>query len=135
MPMVSSRLERPRKGSKWSQRLEAIDKCPKHQNTSTVDVLGRKISCNCGFHSSVVGQHAFHITNATIVIAMVLLYKNDTTPDVSINYWQMQYRHSQPEPSRPHGSPSTPTTPAPQSLAPISVPLVDPREVQLLSTT
>ena len=49
------RGERPRKGSKWHQKLEAIDKCPKHRNTSTVDVLGRKVSCNCGFHPSVVG--------------------------------------------------------------------------------
>ena len=52
------RVERPSKRFQMVmiKDLKPLTKLmPKAPNTSTVDVLERKISSNCGFHSQVVG--------------------------------------------------------------------------------
>lgn len=34
----------------WAKELAKIDGCPKHQNPSRVDALGKVIVCLCGYH-------------------------------------------------------------------------------------
>ena len=44
------RGQKPPKGSRWAKVLEAIVQCPKHCNASYVDIQGRQIACQCGYH-------------------------------------------------------------------------------------
>ena len=47
------RGQRPPKGSVWAFSLEKIEKCPRQNNASLMDPLGRCIECNCGYHRPV----------------------------------------------------------------------------------
>lgn len=44
------RGEKPQKNSHWAKELVKIDACPKHQNPSRMDALGKVIVCLCGYH-------------------------------------------------------------------------------------
>ncbi len=46
------RGQRPPKGSEAAKKLEKVERCPRHSNTSGVNLFGHKIVCVCGYHKS-----------------------------------------------------------------------------------
>lgn len=53
------RGERPPKSSVWSRVLDKIDKCPRHQSDSGLNLFGQAIECICGYHK--VGYCLFFV--------------------------------------------------------------------------
>ena len=48
---------KPPKDSLWARKIALVDRCPKHRNASSVDALGRRIECVCGYHAKKVQSH------------------------------------------------------------------------------
>ncbi|XP_033752725.1 uncharacterized protein LOC117336340 [Pecten maximus] len=41
---------------KWKDTIRKIDECPRHLKMQTVDLLGRRILCKCGYHKKNVAE-------------------------------------------------------------------------------
>lgn len=44
------RGQRPPKGSERAKKLEKVERCPRHLNTSCFNPFGQRIVCVCGYH-------------------------------------------------------------------------------------
>ena len=45
--------QKPPAQSKWSKKLEKIEKCPRKTSSSSKDLFGKPVLCNCGYPTTV----------------------------------------------------------------------------------
>ena len=62
------RGERPPKNSLMAKKVEKVERCPKHLNSSTFNPFGQRIACVCSYHESV--SSAVSIYYSAIIIAI-----------------------------------------------------------------